>query len=344
MLHLRIVVPKDFTEPTLEALESRESVCNIVHVADAARYPVGDLILADVAREDASVVIEELTGLGIPKVGSIALEDTETTISDAAERAMKVAAGTPSDSVVWEEVQSKTSEEATLSGSFLVFMMAATLLSGIGIILNSDVLIVGGMVVGPEFGPIAAVCVGLVRLQPQLAARSFVALGVGFPLSMAVSLLATSIYRWTGIAPDALPTDETALAAVIADPGVFSALVALFAGVAGMLSLSTAKSGALIGVLISVATVPAAADVGVNAAYGNTDGTLGSLSQLGLNLVCIFTAGTLTLAVQRFLYHRRREHDHARRVPYPEVPAAEPTAARLLHAVRGRSRRAESGK
>ena len=36
-----------------------------------------------------------------------------------------------------------------------------------------------------------------------------------------------------------------------------------------MLSLTTAKSGALIGVLISVTTIPAAANIGVAAAYGD---------------------------------------------------------------------------
>ena len=38
-----------------------------------------------------------------------------------------------------------------------------------------------------------------------------------------------------------------------------------------MLSLSTAKSGALIGVLISVTTIPAAANIGVAAAYQDWD-------------------------------------------------------------------------
>ena len=48
-------------------------------------------------------------------------------------------------------------------------------------------------------------------------------------------------------------------------------LVALLAGAAGALSLSTAKSGALVGVLISVTTIPAAANVGVASAYGDWD-------------------------------------------------------------------------
>jgi len=83
-------------------------------------------------------------------------------------------------------------------------------------------------------------------------------------------------------------------------------IVALCAGAAGMLSLSTAKSGAVIGVLISVTTIPAAANIGVAAAYGDRDGWTGSLAQLALNLASILVAGTLVLASQRMLYARRR--------------------------------------
>jgi hypothetical protein len=73
-----------------------------------------------------------------------------------------------------------------------------------------------------------------------------------------------------------------------------------------MLSLSTAKSGAIIGVLISVTTIPAAANIGVAAAYGDGDSWAGSLAQLSINLGAILLAGTATLWIQRLLYRRRR--------------------------------------
>ena len=83
------------------------------------------------------------------------------------------------------------------------------------------------------------------------------------------------------------------------------------AGAAGMLSLSTAKSGALIGVLIWVTTIPAAANIGIAAAYGDWDTSAGSTGQLAVNLAGILVAGTLTLYIQRLLYQRRKRR-HAR--------------------------------
>ena len=73
-----------------------------------------------------------------------------------------------------------------------------------------------------------------------------------------------------------------------------------------MLSLSTAKSGALIGVLISVTTIPAAANVGVAAAYQDWSEFRGAAAQLAINLVAIVVAGVSTLSVQRAFYVRRR--------------------------------------
>ena len=69
--------------------------------------------------------------------------------------------------------------------------------------------------------------------------------------------------------------------------------------------MTAAKSGALIGVLISVTTIPAAANVGVATAYADWSELGGALAQLGLNLACIIVAGTTTLALQRLAFRRR---------------------------------------
>jgi uncharacterized membrane protein len=73
-----------------------------------------------------------------------------------------------------------------------------------------------------------------------------------------------------------------------------------------MLSLTSAKSGALIGVLISVTTIPAAANIGVAAALGNWADWRGAIAQLSINLAGIVFAGVITLYLERTFYERRR--------------------------------------
>jgi uncharacterized hydrophobic protein (TIGR00271 family) len=309
MVHLRIVVPAERAPRALELLDVSPATTNLVHLAGAARRPRGDVILCDVAREDASVVIEDLKGLGIAEDGSIALEQIDSQLSAAAERAERAARGLPSDAVVWEEVEARTSENTELSGTFLAFMVLACLIASVGIFTGSPILIVGAMVVGPEFGPLAGLCVAAVERRRGVAMRSLSALAVGFPAGITAASLFTLACVATGLVDADFKSTQNPLTQFIAEPEAFSFIVAAFAGAAGVLSLTSAKSGALVGVLISVTTIPAAANIGVAAALGNWEDWRGAIAQLTVNLSAIVIAGVATLYVQRRLFERRwRRH------------------------------------
>jgi uncharacterized hydrophobic protein (TIGR00271 family) len=311
VIHLRIVAPEDAADQVVDLLRASDAVVNLIRIPGAAEKPEGDVILCDVAREDASLVLADLREKRIHERGSIAIEHIETYLSRAAEAAEKSAIGLPSDAVVWEEVEYRTSESTELSVSFLAFMLLATSIAAIGILIDSQILIIGAMVVGPEFGPLAGLCVAIVSLRGRLARRSATALAVGFPAAIAGALLLTLVLKWTGIAPDTLEGKRQTFTNFISHPDEYSFIVAYLAGTAGVLSLSTAKSGALIGVLISVTTIPAAGNVAVATAYSDWNEASGALQQLGVNLSAIVLAGIVTLYVQRLWYVRRRRRHRA---------------------------------
>jgi uncharacterized hydrophobic protein (TIGR00271 family) len=306
MIHLRIVAPGEVAHQALELLNASPAVLNIVHLHGAAQKPDGDLILCDVAREEASVILGDLKELEIPRVGSIAVEHIETALSEAAVAAEKAAPGLPSDAVVWEEVEQRTNEQTELSISFVAFMVLAMQIGAVGVLLDQPILIVGAMVVGPEFGPLAGLSVALVQRRADVARRSLAALGVGFPTGIVLACLATLVFKWIGAADDQFVPGDHELTGFISNPDFFSFFVAFVGGVAGILSLTNAKSGALIGVLISVTTIPAASYVGVSSAYGDWDEALGAAAQLAINLTTIVLAGVLTLFIQRRFYVARR--------------------------------------
>nr|WP_277349089.1 DUF389 domain-containing protein [Streptomyces sp. HNM0575] len=95
---------------------------------------------------------------------------------------------------------------------------------------------------------------------------------------------------------------------VVWQSDMMSFVVAVLAGVAGMLSLTSAKSGALVGVAISVTTVPAAADAAMALSYGDPRASSGSAQQLAVNLAGILVAGTLTLLAQKAFWSWKRRH------------------------------------
>jgi uncharacterized hydrophobic protein (TIGR00271 family) len=309
MIHLRIVAPEKVAHQALELLYGAPAVINVVHLHGASKKPEGDVILCDVAREDASIIIGDLKELDIPAQGSIAVEHVDTAISDAAIAAEKAAPGLPSDAVIWEEVESRTSEETQLSFNFVLFMVAAMQIAAVGIVLDEPILIVGAMVLGPEFGPLAGISVALVHRQADLARRSLIALAVGFPVGTVGAVATTLFMIWIGEFPDNFDETRHPFTDFITDPTFLSFFVAFVAGSAGVLSLTAAKSGALVGVLVSVTTIPAASNIGVAAAYGEWGDAGMACLQLALNLGGIIAAGVLTLFIQRRYYvARRRKH------------------------------------
>src|SRR3954451_13273535 len=187
MVHLRIVVPPDRAARVHALLCATGSAIDVMRFENASTRPDGDLIMCDVAPEDASVIISELRDLGLHKDGSISLSATDT-ISDFADAATAQAPGSPADAVVWEQLDQRTSESVELSAVFLLYMVLAGIIAAIGIFLDSAILVVGAMVVGPEFGPVAGLCVALVQRRGELARRSGLALAIGFPLAIAATI------------------------------------------------------------------------------------------------------------------------------------------------------------
>lgn len=294
MLHLRVISPFERTEEVLGALEAERGVTHIVVLHGAAVDPPGDLVQADVVRESANDVIVALTALDVCEHGGFTLAPVDMVVSASARKAEHDAPGDGAETVVWEELLSRTREESTLNGMFVAFLTIACLLAAIGVVTDSPVTIVGAMVVGPEFGPLAALAVALVRRDRGLRRRSILALAVAFPIAMGVTLLATFVVKFFGWM-NVSSLESLHQVDFVYKVGVISFVVALLAGSAGMLALISAKSAALVGVFISVTTVPAAGFAVVAAANG--EWRLAGLStlQLAVNMLGIVTACTLVL-------------------------------------------------
>lgn len=304
MIHLRIVSPASRTEDAVRLLRGDAAACNVSVLRSAAIDPPGDLILADVAREGVNTVVSGLKAIGLDREGSIALESIDVVVSQSADAAERRVPGYGSDAAVWEEVDARVRDESVLTASFVVFLVVAALIAAVGLVEDSPILIVGAMVVGPEFGPIAGVSVGLFRWRPRRVRVAAMTLGIGLAVGAVASLAGTMVADAFGLVPSDFSPRAQPLTGFIVDPSVLSGVVALLAGVAGTLSLTEAKAGALVGVLISVTTIPAVAAIGVSGALGAWDDAWGATIQLALNVVALVLAGVATLFVQRAAWAR----------------------------------------
>ena len=282
LLHLRVTVPPDRTPEVLELFSGSAGTAHLAVLPDASRSPRGDLVMADVARESADDLIDELRRLGVARDGGIAMEAV--------------------DAAVWEEVVRTTDADSALSASYLAFLTIATLLAGVAIINDSAILTIGAMVLGPEFATLAALAVAVVHGRRSIARRALVTLTVGFAVAIGVTALGVLAGRALGWFGTEVLTAERSETGFITAPDRWSLVVAVLAGIAGVLSLTSARSGALVGVFISVTTVPAAADMAVSLALGGGGEFARAATQLGINLLGILAAALATLAVQRAVW------------------------------------------
>ncbi|MFJ4901778.1 MULTISPECIES: DUF389 domain-containing protein [unclassified Streptomyces] len=306
MLHLRLIVPAGRTDEVTDLLERTVGTAHLVVLPGVARDPVGDVVLCDVAREAGDELIGALRELGVDEHGSITVENMDLTLSARADRAEEEAPGEGADAVLWEELTEATHEESTFSITYVAFLAVATMLAACGVMLDNAILIVGAMAVGPEFGPLAGISTALVQRAPRLVWRSLLALVGGF----AVAMVLTAGFAWLmdvfGLFDAGMIEAKRPNTAFIWQPDWMSFVVAFLAGIAGTLSLTSAKSGALIGVAISVTTVPAAANAAVAFSYSDYSQMTGSVQQLLANLGGIVLAGTLTLLAQKALWRAAR--------------------------------------
>jgi uncharacterized hydrophobic protein (TIGR00271 family) len=204
--------------------------------------------------------------------------------------------------VVWADLLGQASEHARPVARFLVFMLAAGVIAAYGVIYGNGILIVGAMAVSPDLLPIAAVCVGLVLRRRRLVRRAFWTLTAGLGAACVIAGVLTAILDLTGLLPESFEVGEGPLHGLVTvNSSTF--VVALVAGIAGLLALET-RAGAAVGVAISVTTIPASAYLGVAAGVGEIDKASGALAVLTINVAALIAGGTLTLAVQRRLDRR----------------------------------------
>lgn len=304
VLHLRIISPAHLTAAVVSTLEGDPAVSSLALVPSASIRPRGDLVFAEVAREAANDVIDQLRSVGVHRDGSIHIEPVRTWISRAGFEAELRTPGSSADSVVWAEVTQRAYAESELNWTYLSFMTLATLLASIAIVLDSQVLVIGAMVLGPEFIAIAALGLALVRRRFALLRLAARTLATGFLVAIALTALASLAARglgWITVEDVTGPRPDTQF---IYTPDKWSFIVAVIAAAAGVLSLTSAKLGGLSGVFISVTTIPAAGNVALGIAFGVGDAIWGSTLQLLLNVTGMAVAGWATLALQQGLWAR----------------------------------------
>jgi uncharacterized hydrophobic protein (TIGR00271 family) len=311
MFHIRLSSPPESTGGILAVLGDSTGAVNVTVAPGAARFPDGDMIECDLEPEVASDVIHQLRQMGPRQRGPISVDRGETAVIRSHREMVRPVVRDWEIAPVWEVVDATIRSNATYPFSFYLLLISAGLLAAVGIVTNSQILIVAAMVVGPEYNAILGVALGVTERNRRPVRRGMVALGVGFTLAVAATWIFSVVIHGMGQTPGDYLLGFRPVSDLISQPNLYSVVVAVVAGIVGVVSILQARASALIGVFISVTTIPAAADMGVSAAFGHWSETWGATEQLVLNVAILLVVGVAALVLQRRFWTARAARSRA---------------------------------
>ncbi|MGW7683048.1 DUF389 domain-containing protein [Kribbella sp. NPDC054772] len=304
MIHLRVVSPPEITDAVVPVLRAEPTVMNLAVFRSAVSKPDGDAVQFDVQQAAADHVIERLRELGVEQHGTITLENIGASVSALTDDVPAGRLRFQQFAPVWAEVEARIQLGGIYPPSWFGLLVIASLIGAVGILTNSQILIVGAMVVGPEYGAILSLAFGVTRHDATRVRHAAAALAVGFALAVIAALALSAVIRWANLQPKAYALGIRPVSGLINTPNWFSLIVALLAGVVGVVSVTEARSSTLIGVFISVTTIPAAADIGVSLAFGSGSEAWGATLQLLLNVTVLTAVAIAGLPAQRAIWRR----------------------------------------
>jgi len=304
LVHLRLNLPEHLTDESVSLLQGFDCTTNLTLHRGASLDPAGDLLEVDVAREEFNDVLGGLQRIGAGRQGGILVTTPTATPFDEAARIEDRAPGDPDDAIIWDSVLAKAEAGARPTVSFLLFMVMAVTLGAIAVVLDSAVLVVGAMVVGPEYAAVGAVAVGIVFARWRVMGEGLRLLVGGFVFAIAVVTLEALLARATGLVDLQMVTAQRPQTGFIWHPDQWSFIVAIVAGAAGALAMAIDRASTMVGVFISVTTIPAAGNLALGLAFWTRHEIVGSAAQLTLNLACMIVAGLVVLGYQRLFWTR----------------------------------------
>ncbi len=247
------------------------------------------VVTADLSDDAVDQAVSRVSRLGLPPEDVVLLR-LDSIGPSVAQR--------PLASVVWADLLSQAGANARPLARYLVFMATAGVIAAFGVIYAETTLIVGAMAISPDTLPICAAATALVLRRWSLAARAVATLLIGLGFAGLVGAVMTFVLHTLHLGPGQLLPDQRQFLASLSTVNISTPLVALAAGIAGILAFETRASSA-VGVAISVTTIPASAYFGVAAGVGDASKALGALAVLGINIAMLLVGGSLTLLAQR---------------------------------------------
>lgn len=185
------------------------------------------------------------------------------------------------------ELRTRANDLLPSRSTFFGMTAVSAIVATAGVLMDSAAVVVGSMVIAPLVGPALSASVGTVLDDADLTRTGIRWQLIGVSLAVVSATLFALLLRFANLVPPGIGITDLAQVEERLAPDFLALAIAIGAGVAGALSLSTGVSAALVGVMIAVALIPPAAVIGIGIAWGMPMVVLGSSVLLLLNVLAI---------------------------------------------------------
>ncbi|QFU81157.1 TIGR00341 family protein [Natronorubrum aibiense] len=297
---IQVFVPDDKRETALEVLDTED--IDYVRTAENGDGLDGEVVTFPVPTQAVEHVLTSLRDIGIEEDFVIvsSIEAARTPSIDALEERY-VNGQAEDDSIAHEEIRSRALNMTPGRVTYYAMTVLSALVATAGLLLDSPAIVVGSMVIAPQVSAALTGTVGLVLNDRRMVVDGLSSLALGLVVAITSAFTFAWLLRSGAVVPSTI--DITAIVQVQnrISPGLLALIVGICAGAAGAFGLATAIPVSLVGVMIAVALIPAAAAVGIGVAWGNAPVALGAFVLVAVNATSILLAG---LAVFWYLGYR----------------------------------------
>lgn len=195
-----------------------------------------------------------------------------------------------------------------MTPAMILVMLAAGVIAAIGLLTNALHLVIGAMVIAPGFEPISRFSLGLLNKKPSWKV-GMVGTVKGYSALVAGAALGTILLKAIGYAPETtqstyLPTG--ALLSYWTSITVTSVLASAMAATAGAMLIIRQRSVLTAGVMIALALIPAAANVGIGLASWNTGLIASGLMRLVIEVLLVAVISLIVFFIKWKLVEKRK--------------------------------------
>jgi len=204
-----------------------------------------------------------------------------------------------------EELYDEGLSMAKPGNVFYATVLLSTIVVAIGLLKGNAAVIIGAMVIAPLLGPNVALALATTLADGALIRRSLRSNATGIALALGVTVVLGFFFRHVAFSEEIASRAEP--------PDISDVLLALAAGSAGALALTTGMASALVGVMVAVALLPPTAVVGLTLGRGAFQAAGHATLLLAVNLIAVNLAATTTFLVQGIRPRTWWQADRARR-------------------------------